>query len=237
MIVLAVISVIILALLPGFAWLVFYLGEDSYKEPKRLIALAFSAGFIVSIIAVVVEWIFSKQITGFGIQEFSIISLIGLAFIEEILKFFAAYFSVSKDPKFTEPIDAMIYSIVAALGFATFENIGILAFTQYQNNFFEIIFQTSLLRFVGATLLHSLASGVVGYYWAKGIILKKTKRFVFFGILIASILHAMFNYLIINYENITYAIIFLMIVGLFVLIDFEKIKLKPINIKKYIKKS
>ena len=232
MIILAIISVIILAILPGFAWLVFYLGEDPQKEPKRLIALAFSTGFIASIVGIIIEWIFNKQITGLGIKEFSIISLIGLALIEETLKFFAAYFSINKDPKFTEPIDAMIYSIVAALGFATFENIGVIAFTQYQNNFFEIILQTSFLRFIGATLLHSLASGIVGYYWAKGIILKKTKKFVFFGILIASILHATFNYLIIRYENITYAIIFLIIVGLFVLFDFEKIKLKPINIKK-----
>jgi RsiW-degrading membrane proteinase PrsW (M82 family) len=232
MIILVIAFVIILALLPGFAWLVFYLGEDPHKEPKRLIALAFSAGFIASIVAIIIEWLFNKQIAGFGIQEFSIISLIGLALIEETLKFFAAYFSVNKDPKFKEPIDAMIYSIVAALGFATFENIGVIAFTQYQNNFFEIIFQTSLLRFVGATLLHSLASGIVGYYWAKGMILKKTKQFVIFGIIIASVLHAIFNYLIISYENITYAIIFLMVVGLFVLVDFEKIKLKKINIKK-----
>jgi RsiW-degrading membrane proteinase PrsW (M82 family) len=83
---------------------------------------------------------------------------------------------------------------------------------------------------VGATLLHSLASGIVGYYWALGIIRGKIVRYLAYGFVIAIILHATFNYLILNYENITYSVIFLIIVGLFVLVDFEKIKAKPINI-------
>ena len=225
-----IILTIIIALLPGFAWLVFYLDEDPHPEPRRLIALAFCAGIVAGLFAIVIERFFNKGIAGIGIGEFSIISLLGLALIEELLKFGAAYFAVNKDPRFTEPIDAMIYAIVAALGFATLENIGTIVFAPQQAAFAAAAIQTSSLRFVGATLLHSLASGVVGYHWAHGIIRGETVRYITSGLIVAAVLHAIFNYLILNYENIAYSVIFLIIVGLFVLIDFEKIKAKPINI-------
>ncbi len=221
---------LILALAPGFAWLVFYLGEDPRPEPKRLIALAFAAGIIAGLFAIGIELIFKQAISETGIGEYSVIALIVFAFIEEFLKFGAAYFAVNKDPRFTEPVDAMIYAIVAALGFATLENIGTIAAMPQQTALIAAIFQTSSLRFVGATLLHSLASGVVGYYWAKGIIRGKVVRFLAFGLALATVLHATFNYLILNYENIAYSIIFLGGVGLFVLVDFEKLKEKPIDI-------
>ena len=225
-----IILAVMFALIPGFAWLVFYLGEDPRREPKRLIALTFLAGIIAGLFAIVTELFFNKAIVSVGIQEFSIASLLALAFIEELLKFGAAYFAVNKDPRFIEPIDAMIYTIVAALGFATLENIGTIALMPHQNAFAAAIAQTSSLRFVGATLLHSLASGIVGYHWALGIIRGKIARYLVSGFAIAAALHAIFNYLILNYENIAYSVIFLVVVGLFVLIDFEKLKARPINI-------
>ena len=224
-----IILTIILALLPGFAWLVFYLDEDPHPEPKRLIALAFLAGIIAGLFAIAIEWFFNKATAHIGVEEFSIISLLGLALIEELIKFGAAYFAVSKDPRFTEPIDAMIYAIVAALGFATLENIGTIALMPQQTTFAAAIVQASSLRFVGATLLHSLSSGIVGYHWALGIIRGKIVRYLASGLVIAAILHAAFNYLILNYENVAYSVVFLVVVGLFVLIDFEKIKAKPID--------
>lgn len=219
-----------LALVPGFVWLVFYLGEDPRPEPKRLIALAFCAGVIAGLFAIGVEMVFNQAVHGSGIGEFSIVSLLALAFIEEFMKFGAAYFTINKDPRFTEPVDAMIYVIVAALGFATLENIGTIVSMPQQTALVAAIFQTSSLRFVGATLLHSLTSGIVGYYWAKGIVRGTIKRSIASGLVIATILHAAFNYLILHYENIAYSIAFLGIVGLFLLMDFEKIKAKQINI-------
>jgi len=222
--------VIILALLPGFAWLVFYLDEDPHPEPKRLVALAFLSGIAVGIFAIVIEHFFNEATAQIGIEEFSIVSLLGFALIEELLKFGAAYFAVSKNPRFTEPIDAMIYAIVAALGFATLENIGTIANVPHQTTFVAAIAQISSLRFVGATLLHSLASGIVGYHWALGIIRGKIVRHLASGFLIAVALHAAFNYLILTYENVAYPVVFLAAVGLFVLVDFEKIKAKAVNI-------
>jgi protease PrsW len=220
---------LLLGLLPGFAWLIFYLGEETHAEPKRLILFTFMAGIAFAFFAVIVERWWNGAASAASISEFSIISLVGLALIEEIMKFAAADFAVGKTQVMGDPVDVMIYMIVAALGFATLENIGALATTMPQatayNGLLANVFQTVSLRFVGATLLHSLTSGIVGYYWALGIARRKVPRYLASGLVIATVLHAFFNYLILNYGNASYTVVFLVIVGFFVLNDFEKLKI------------
>jgi RsiW-degrading membrane proteinase PrsW (M82 family) len=220
---------LVVGLLPGFAWLIFYLGEDPHPEPKRLIALTFIVGIAFGFFTVGIEEVFNNFAAGIGIQELSIISLLALAFIEELMKFAAAHFVIAKNPEFDEPVDAMIYMVVAALGFATLENIGAIAnLGGSQTALVATIFQTASLRFIGATLLHSLTSAIVGYYWALGLARRKVVNYLVPGLIAATILHATFNYLVLNYGDIAYAVIFLVVIGFFVLHDFEKLKVQPI---------
>lgn len=217
-------------LLPGFAWLIFYFTEEPHPEPKRLIVLTFFAGIAFGFFTIVIERFFAGGLAQIGVDELSILSLLGLALIEEVMKFGAAYFSVNKSPLLDAPVERMLYMIVAAMGFATLENIGaitnvapVLAGTALVGTFFE----TASLRFVGATLLHSLTSGIVGYHWALGIARKKVAKNLAIGFLFATVLHAAFNYLILRFGNVSYTILFLLVVGFFVLNDFEKLKPQP----------
>ena len=107
------------------------------------------------------------------------------------------------------------------------ENIGIMINTPR----LSVALGTVVLRFVGATLLHALASGIVGYYWAVGLTKGKTKglvvsgRLLVVGLALASLLHAVFNYLIITLKDtVVYPTIFLILISLFVFWDFEKLK-------------
>lgn len=221
---------LVAGLLPGFAWLVFYLGEETHPEPKRLIVFTFVVGMAFGFFTVAIENIFTGWTTGIGIQELSLLSLFGLAIIEEAMKFCAAHFAISRSPDVSEPVDVMIYMIVAALGFATLENIGAIAGLTPQAAILPAVFEAVSLRFVGATLLHTLTSGIVGYYWALGIVRGKVKRYLALGIPIAAILHATFNYLILTYGGDVYSVVFLVVVGFFVLSDFEALKAKSINL-------
>ena len=225
--------VIVLGLLPSFAWLFFYLKEDPRPEPKKLIALTFLAGAVFGFFALLVETgldcgyakfqnldCFARRDSAFTAAPFLVIAF---ALVEEMAKFGAAYFTVRKKSAFDEPVDAMIYTTVAALGFAALENLG--AISQASKSLVEgNIFAVTSLRFIGATLLHALASALAGYFWAKSIREFGAKRFIFLGILLATLLHIVFNYLIIIYGNPIYVIIFLSIVGFFTLNDFEKLK-------------
>ncbi|MEE8131505.1 MAG: PrsW family glutamic-type intramembrane protease [Candidatus Paceibacterota bacterium] len=206
--------IILLGLLPGFAWLIFFLKEDVHPEPKRMIAKVFFVGAIFTFIALGFEAIFQDFARNLNIKDTSIFSFFGLSVIEEVFKFLAAYLVVRKSRFFDEPIDAMIYMIVAALGFSTVENLAVV---------FNIVSDAGgvinimILRFVGATLLHALVSGVVGFYWARKKILK--------GLAIAAILHTVFNYLILIFsEAVIYPSVFLIIIAFFVFYDFERLK-------------
>lgn len=224
----AIIASLFFGFLPGFAWLIFYLKEeDDHREPNKLVIFTFIAGMAFGFFAVAIENAFSAALADGSIATFSIIALIGFALIEETMKFAAAHFAASKSPAFTRPIDAMIFMIVAALGFATLENIGVLSSIPVNSFFVPTLIETISFRFVGATLLHSLTSAIVGYYWALGIVHGKPARWIVGGIAIATVLHACFNYLILHYGNGVYTLVFVAAIGFFVLIDFEKVKAFP----------
>ena len=238
---------ILLGLLPGFAWLLFYLREDLHPEPKKLIAFVFFGGALVTLLAFVLQCTVFTGVFGFKdcsvdldtaikslIPLSGIILIIILALIEEVLKFGATYIIASRNAAFDEPVDAMIYMVVAALGFATVENLAvsqkILSPEVISSGTATVYdaFRTISVRFIGATLLHTLASGIVGYYWAKSIRAFEIKRVLVWGIVMATILHAFFNYLIINFDDRIYTIVLVFIVGFLVIGDFEKLKNRSI---------
>ena len=209
---------LILGLLPSFAWLIFYLEEDPHPEPKPLIFETFLAGALITFIVLGFQTVFNDWAGGFGIAQYGLLSFLVLSAIEEIFKFGAARLVIDKHAKdFDEPVDAMIYLVVAALGFAAVENIAAAAKAQ------EIVFETATLRFIGATLLHTLSSGLFGYYWAKSILERNPAR-LFTGFALAILLHTVFNYLILRYEPVVIPTTFLIIAALFILYDFEKLK-------------
>ncbi len=130
--------------------------------------------------------------------------------IEEVAKFLIVYLIVKKSRYFDEGVDAMIYMITAGLGFATVENILNLIGT-------DSIIETFTLRSIGATLLHALASGILGFHWARGHLIP--------GILAAALLHWGFNYLVLFFQNIEiYTTGLLLLAAIFLFHDFEILK-------------
>ncbi|MEK7546764.1 MAG: PrsW family glutamic-type intramembrane protease [Patescibacteria group bacterium] len=224
--------IIFLGFLPGFTWLLFYLQEEVHPEPKKMIATVFVAGAASAVAALAVELFIScafvYRLNGCsqkfidGIQLTPLLILI-FAIVEETAKFCAAYLVVAKSKYFDEPVEAMIYMAVAALGFATVENIGALL-GNGAPVIFNDIFEIATFRFVGTTLLHTLTASIVGYFWALEIRNFKSGKFIISGLILGAALHAVFNYLILIYSNLLYPIIFVAIVGFFTLNDFEKLK-------------
>lgn len=219
--------VLIAAFAPALAWLFFFLREDVHPEPRRLIAKVFIVGAFASVPVFLIQSGADALLKG----EFALLVVI-LAFIEEIFKFFAAYVVVRRNPAFDEPIDAMIYMIAAALGFATVENVFITGsaypLTASLGAFFTAggALTTLTFRFVGATLLHVLSSALVGYFWARGWAKNRTRTLLAQGLFLATAVHAVFNFLIyrFQYENLIIPTLFLVVAGFFVLVDFERVK-------------
>jgi RsiW-degrading membrane proteinase PrsW (M82 family) len=206
-------------ILPALLWLWFWLKEDRlHPEPRSLLMLAFVAGMISVPLVIPLEQAAIGFITG------SVIVVVWSA-IEEIMKYGAGLFVVLRRPAVDEPLDPLIYMITVALGFAALENT--LFLLNPDLNLFNGII-TGNLRFLGATLLHTLASGVVGLSislsFYKGPIIKKLSLFI--GIVLSIVLHSLFNFFIIksNGEQILTVFAFVWIGIILLLLSFEKVK-------------
>ena len=188
------ITLIILGFLPSVVWLLLFLTKDPRPEPKYLITKVFLFGIIIAPVVVLIEAAISGAVDlGFFPKALIFFSL--AAFVEEYMKYWVVKNSVLYKPDFDEPHDSIIYMIAAALGFAAMENI-LIAFKVYPDGFAATLGVISL-RFTGATLLHALASGIVGYFLGLAwFFYHFKKQIIIFGLVIASLLHLVFNYLI-----------------------------------------
>jgi RsiW-degrading membrane proteinase PrsW (M82 family) len=229
---------IILGLLPGATWLFFYIREDPESKPKKLIAFVFLAGAASSVVALIAELfigcggaLFHFHECIAGIEKTSSpapLSILLFAFVEETVKFGAVYLVVRKSKAFDEPIDAMVYTAIGALGFSTIENLGAIFSGGVRLALIGAVLEIATFRFVGTTLLHTLTSAFAGYFWAHGIRNFGDKKFIAYGLMLATVLHAAFNYLILLYNNLLYPVIFVAVIGFFILGDFEKLRKEKI---------
>jgi protease PrsW len=228
---------IILGLLPSLIWLLFFLRKDAHPESGRMILRIFFYGMLVAIIAALTEIGFSEIVEREWMQNFPFLffiihSLIGVAFIEEFFKYFIVKQKILKNSEFDEPLDAMLYMVIVALGFAALENILLLLSNEnsllFLNDLNEAIYITSL-RFIGATFLHALCSGLIGFFLAFSLF-KTGKRLwlVSIGLGISSLLHSLYNFSIMNTVNNFYfifiPIIILISLAIFVFCGFRKLK-------------
>jgi RsiW-degrading membrane proteinase PrsW (M82 family) len=213
---------IIGSFLPALFWLWFWLKEDKKKpEPSGLLALSFVAGIIIVFIVFPIEDFIYSVVSGTYL-------IIALAATEEIIKYIALYIVALRSKYFDEPIDAVIYAITIALGFSAIENLLYLLSTISENGITMGIINSNL-RFIGATLLHTVSSASVGIAIAFSFYKYKTKKaeYLLAGLLTATLLHAIFNFSIIKTESvgeILTVFFYLWILVVLLILLFEKIK-------------
>ena len=209
-------------ILPALAWLWFWRREDApHPEPRKLIALAFLAGMVTVVVAIALE----KLVAPFIPDQTWLFTV--WSAIEEVLKYGAAAATVLWRRDDDEPVDAVIYMVTVALGFAAAENTLFLLSPLAGGTLLQTVV-TGNLRFVGATLLNVLSSAVIGL--ALGLSLYKKKRakrrYVAGGVILAVVLHATFNFFILNTAEDsllrTFAFVWLGVIALLAALEFVK---------------
>jgi len=209
-------------LIPALFWLWFWLHEDREQpEPYLLIAAAFIGGMMVVPIALPLQKLAMDIYQGDNLIFVWVI-------IEEVLKYAAALIIVLWNRAVDEPIDVIIYMIALALGFSALEN-ALFLFNPLQDGDITNTLLTGNFRFLGATLLHVLASGTVGVFLALAFYRSARQKLFWgtFGLFIAIILHALFNFFIMDASGETILGVFLFVwMGIVVLmLVFDKIKI------------
>ena len=219
--------------LPALLWLTFWLLEDRlHPEPKRYIFFCFIAGMILVVPIHIGDYLFGivLPLEKLALAHFSGIKLLFVwACIEEIAKFAAAYVVALRARVFDEPLDAVIYLVTVALGFSAAENALFLMNPIMQGDLLKVLV-TGDLRFIGATLLHTLSSATIGIALAFAFYQGRVARLwaVVCGVILAVALHTLFNFFILKAGSMATFWIFLVIwLGIIaILLGVERIK-KP----------
>jgi len=215
-------------------WLTQFSRMDKLPEPVKVIIKIFAFGMLITLPVFLVELFLSRAFIRLDLPPFWLtISywFITIALVEELFKYIVVRYKVLKSKVFDEPSDAMIYMIVAALGFAGLENIlYLLPTTGKIFSFNELLISAatiSFIRFLGANLLHALCSALVGYFIAISICRKKKYALTLLGLTIAILLHGLYNFSIIQLDsptNLLIPIIILLSLTVAVTLGFLKLK-------------
>lgn len=207
----------IISLLPCVVWLIYFYTHSRYKRPPfRLIAITFALGAFSTISALFLNLIGQKLFILYaGDTQISRILLFFCVVgpVEEGIKMLMVWIYAYRQAEFDEPLDGVIYSAAAALGFAAVENI----FYLLQNDP-----RLVLLRGVLSNAGHALFSAI----WGLALCEAKTKPnltserapIVVKGWLIAAMLHALFNTMLegaTKWHNAFFAVLVVAMVALF----------------------
>ncbi len=236
---------IMFGILPSIIWLLFYLRKDAHPESAKMILKIFSWGIIITVLTAIVEigavsiintgleflanLFISSSVVFFLYNFHFILGIIAIAFIEEFFKFLVVKEKVLSSSAFDEPLDAMLYMVIAGLGFAAMENI--LVLISLDKFFDENTIYIIGLRFLGATFLHALSSATLGYFLALSLIEEKKKSFFLAaGLVLATLSHSAYNFFVektaFNFNFIYALIILLTGLALFVSLGFKHLKTK-----------
>jgi RsiW-degrading membrane proteinase PrsW (M82 family) len=180
-------------LLPIMIWLWFWLREDrAHPEPRHMILLAFMVGMLCVPLVIPLQHVVRLYFSG-------PMMLFLWAAIEELMKYGLAYVTVLRSHWVDEPLDFVLYMVVVALGFAAAEN-SLFLLNPIVKEAYQSWFTLGHMRFVGATLLHTLASGVIGASLALSFFKEKVVKFEYaaFGVILAIALHTAFNVIILK---------------------------------------
>ena len=224
---------ILFGTLPSFIWLLFYLRKDSNPESNRMILKIFFCGMLMALPAILLEMGIIQLLGELKLPSPLLVFFnifIGIALVEELAKYWVVRQKVLNDKEFDEPIDAVLYMIIAALGFAAAENILILS-SLGPTFLFGNVLTVSVLRFWGATFLHALASGTIGYFLALSFFeTKRRGRLLSYGVIAATLLHGLYNFSIMELQDsCSFLIPIIILIGLAIFLTFAFKRLKKMK--------
>jgi RsiW-degrading membrane proteinase PrsW (M82 family) len=178
-----------LAVAPALFLLIIFYFVDREREPVSLIFATFFAGvgasIPVAILEILAKYLFAPlaQTVHPQVLQISYMFMV-VAPVEEVLKFGAVMAVVFVSREFNEWYDGILYAMVAALGFATLENI------------FYVLSQgvtVGLLRFFVSVPAHALFGGIMGFFLSGAKFSRRKALWLCGALFFPILLHSLFN--------------------------------------------
>ena len=219
-------STLLITIVPSLLILIYFFLSDKFKEPKGTIALVFGLGVLICLPAGIINEFMNENFSNI-FSEKLLYSFLGPAWGEEILKFLILYTIVLKRNEFNEPMDGIVYGVVASLGFATYENYDYVFRLAETWNIDPA--QMAIWRSYSAVPMHGLNGCIMGFYFGK-YAFTADKKYLVLSLLIPFLLHGFYNFLEYPFH---YMIVGIMIVYAIILhSDLKKLQLKKNKEKK-----
>jgi RsiW-degrading membrane proteinase PrsW (M82 family) len=151
--------------------------------------------------------------------------------IEEFLKLLFTYNICLRRKINDEPVDAAIYMLTSALGFAAVETTLFLTGPLSKGNLLDSLIASNF-RSIGPMLIHLVSSAILGLFIGLAFYKSKPKKFLYLitGLTSAIILHGLFNFFIMlndNTHNISFfwtACLGTWVLVIIILAFFKKVK-------------
>ncbi len=145
------------AVMPSLLLMWYFHARDLYPEPPKVLWATFGLGLLCVIpvlaFALPASRLLSSSSSPYvgGLQQ----AFFMAAIPEELCKFLVVLLYCSRHKEFNEPMDGVVYGVVASLGFATLENILYVA-----SGGLKVAF----LRALTAVPSHAFLGAIMGYY-------------------------------------------------------------------------
>lgn len=136
---------------------------------------------------------FWGQFKNFDVKKIFLVVIIA-PIVEESLKLLLTYNICLRRKVNDEPIDASIYMLTAALGFAAVETALILSEPLAKGHLIDTLIAGNL-RSIGPMLIHLISSAIIGLFIGLAFYRSKIMKtfYLVFGFILAVLLHALFN--------------------------------------------
>ena len=198
---------LLITIAPSVIILLYFFLSDKFKEPKGTIALVFVLGVLICFPAGILNTFMTDNFGNAEDYNDLTYSFFGPAWTEEILKFLVLYLIVLRRNEFNEPMDGIVYGVVASLGFDTYENYD---YVFRLAEVWEIApEQMALWRSYSAVPMHGLNGCIMGFYFGM-YAFSADKKFLYRSLYVPYFLHGIYNYLAV-YSPLNIFIVFIMI--------------------------
>ena len=183
---------LLITILPSIVLVLYFIKSDKFKEPNRIIIITFLFGILITIPAGYLNSLIDKNFaTGERFNDALLSGFFGGGPVEELLKFSVLYFYILKEKAFNEPMDGLVYGILASLGFATLEN---LQYVFYFDSEFWTAQEIAIFRSYSAIPMHGLCGAIMGFYFGQ-YAFSANKKYLGLAIIVPIIFHGSYNFM------------------------------------------
>ena len=180
--------------LPSIILVYFFVTQDRFPEPKKIIIITFVLGILITIPAGFLNsYLIDYFYYNFRFHDYynEIDTFFVGPFTEEVLKFCIIFFYCSRLDDFDEPMDGLVYGATAALGFAMAENFDYV----YNASDFNSTWQdVAWVRALSTAPMHAACGAMIGFAVSYYHFYNKKIIFLVIGLSVAIIFHFLFNY-------------------------------------------